>query len=144
VIRGAARPDLSKVHVLVVDDEADAREMMSSALELCGATVTTAQSAREALATLTSLASRAMPIHVVLSDLAMPEQDGYALIQEIRTHPDSVIAHLPAAAVTACAREDERQRALAAGFHLHVAKPVVPGALFDAVVRLAGMIPANA
>jgi CheY-like chemotaxis protein len=80
----------------------------------------------------------------MLADLAMPVEDGYALIRQVRTHPNAVVAHLPAAAVTACAREDERQRALAAGFHLHLAKPIAPGVLIDAVARLAATITANA
>jgi CheY-like chemotaxis protein len=140
--RGAARvgPTLSGLHVLVVDDEADAREMMSSALDACGARVTTAQSVREALTILTREDAR---IDVMLSDVAMPEEDGYALIRQVRAHRDPAVARLPAAAVTACARDDERQTALAAGFHLHVAKPVAPEALIAAVARLAGMVPAN-
>ena len=141
VARGTTRPALAGIQVLVVDDEADAREMMSSALELSGATVITAGSAPEALARLTTPGTG---IHVMLADIAMPEEDGYALIERIRTSSNEAIAHLPAAAVTACAREDERQRALAAGFQLHLAKPITPAVLVDAVARLAGMIPASA
>jgi signal transduction histidine kinase/ActR/RegA family two-component response regulator len=140
-VTAGAAPNLSAVHVLVVDDEADAREMVTSALELCGAKVSTAGSAREAL---DRLATSDPPIQVMLADLAMPVEDGYALIRQVRTHPNAVVAHLPAAAVTACAREDERQRALAAGFHLHLAKPIAPGVLIDAVARLAATITANA
>jgi CheY-like chemotaxis protein len=139
VARTAVRRDLSDVQVLVVDDEVDAREMMASALAMCGAAVTTAGSAREALARLID-----KQYDVLLADLAMPEDDGYALIRRIRTDPNAGIARLPAAAVTACARDDERQHALAAGFDLHLAKPVAPGALVETVARLAGMETANA
>jgi CheY-like chemotaxis protein/nitrogen-specific signal transduction histidine kinase len=131
-----ALADLSGVQVLLVDDEPDAREMMSSALELCGARVITAASAREALE---SLSHRTGSFQVLLADIAMPEEDGYALIRQVRAHQDPVIADLPAAAVTACAREDERQRAFTAGFHMHLAKPMAPAVLVEAVARLAGI-----
>jgi|KBSMisStandDraft_5_1062788.scaffolds.fasta_scaffold03936_9 signal transduction histidine kinase/CheY-like chemotaxis protein len=139
--RTRLKPSLADVHVLVVDDEVDAREMISSALELSGATVTSASSAEEALATLTQ---QGACIDVILSDLAMPGDDGYQLIRSIRTSPDPVVAHLPAGAVTACAREDERQYALSAGFQLHLAKPIAPGTLVDAVAQLAGRFTVNA
>ncbi len=133
------RADLADIRVLVVDDEVDAREMMLSTLGLSGAIVTTAESAREALAKL-----EAARVDVILADLAMPEEDGYELIRRIRAHADADVARLPAAAVTACARDDERQRALAAGFDLHVAKPLPPGALIETVARLARAATANA
>jgi signal transduction histidine kinase/ActR/RegA family two-component response regulator len=130
------RADLSGIQVLLVDDEADAREMMSSALELCGAKVTTAASAREALESLNRLHPS---FQVLLADIAMPQEDGYSLIRQIRADHNPAIADLPAAAVTACAREDERQRALAAGFHMHLAKPMAPALLAQAVAHLAGI-----
>jgi CheY-like chemotaxis protein len=74
---------------------------------------------------------------VVLSDVAMPEKDGYELIREIRATPTARISTVPAAAVTACVRDDERQKALAAGFQMHLAKPVHPAALARAVAALA-------
>jgi signal transduction histidine kinase len=135
----AVAPDLSDLHVLLVDDEPDAREMASATLDLAGALVTTAASMREALEKLEH-----DDIDLVLADLAMPEEDGYELIRRIRSHADPAVARLPAAAVTACAREDERQRALAAGFDLHVAKPLVPAALLEMVARLASGATANA
>src|SRR5262249_8627340 len=141
VTRRRVRPNLSGIHVLIVDDEADARDMMSSVLELCGATVNVARSASEAFANLTGQGDA---VHVLLADLAMPKEEGYALIQRIRAHTNAIIPHMPAAAVTACAREDERHRALAAGFHVHLAKPIAPDVLAEAVARLAGMIPAHA
>ena len=74
---------------------------------------------------------------VLLSDIAMPGRDGYDLIRATRALPSFRAAHIPAAAVTACARDDERQRALAAGFQRHLAKPVPPEALVQIVATLA-------
>src|SRR5262249_44197155 len=132
---------LMGVHVLVVDDEPDVRELISAALDNSGATVTVVESAREAIAALTSGDTR---IDVLLADLAMPEEDGYSMIQRIRAHPDPSVAHVPAAAVTACARQDECLQARKAGFHLHLAKPIAPAALVEAVERLAGTVTAHA
>ncbi len=133
-----APPALDGVRVLLVDDEPDAREMMAAALETCGATVVAAASARDALSAL----DRA-PVDVLLADIAMPEQDGYELIREIRLARTSPASSVPAAAVTAHARDDERQRALDAGFQMHLAKPVDPATLARAVALLAGLkIPA--
>jgi len=73
---------------------------------------------------------------VLLSDIAMPGHDGYELIRQLRAQPAG-IATVPAAAVTACAGTDERERALAAGFQMHLAKPVLPAALVQAVAHLA-------
>ncbi len=129
-----ARPSLIGVHVLLVDDEGDAREMMTAALEASGATVLSAACAQDALQRLTAGADR---IDVLLADIAMPEQDGYELIREVRRQPRTAVAQIPAAAVTARAGEDERQRALAAGFQMHLAKPVRPHVLVEAVAELA-------
>jgi signal transduction histidine kinase len=114
-------PVLDGVCVLLVDDEADAREMMATALETCGAKVVAAASARDALQALGRV-----PVDVLLADIAMPEQDGYELIRAIRSSRTGGTAGVPAAAVTAHARDDERQRALAAGFQMHLAKPIDP------------------
>jgi len=124
-------PLLSGIRVLLVDDESDAREVMGSALEAYGATVLSVSSAADALQTLNRTA-----VDVLLSDLAMPGKDGYELIQEIRTQSPPRFANVPAAAVTASARDDERQRALAAGFQIHLAKPVRPLALAQTVAQL--------
>ena len=83
------------------------------------------------------LALRRSHIDVMLSDIAMPEKDGYELIREVRGAAADRIAALPAAAVTACVRDDEREQALAAGFQMHLAKPVHPAALVRAVATLA-------
>jgi CheY-like chemotaxis protein len=126
-------PVLSGVRVLVVDDEPDAREVMASALEVCGATVLSASSSRAALDLLAH-----EDVDLILADIAMPGQDGYELIREIRAMPSARLSAIPAAAVTAHAREDERDRALAAGFQMHLAKPVQPTVLARAVATLAG------
>jgi signal transduction histidine kinase/ActR/RegA family two-component response regulator len=125
-------PVLHGIRVLLVDDEPDAREMMSSALETCGATVVSTASARDALETLART-----EVDLLLADIAMPGQDGYELIREIRAMPSQRLANMPAAAVTAHARDDERARAIAAGFQMHLTKPVHPGALARAVAALA-------
>ena len=126
-------PALNGIRVLVVDDEPDAREMMGAALEACGATMLSAASAPEAL----QLLNTDTKVDLMLSDIAMPGQDGYELIRTIRAMPTERIASLPAAAVTAHARDDERDLALAAGFDLHLATPLHPATLARAVARLA-------
>ena len=123
---------LDGVRVLLVDDEPDTRELMTSALEMRGAIVTSASSARDAISTLTH-----GEFDVLLADIAMPDQDGYELIQTVRSLPAGRAANIPAAAVTACASETDRGRALAAGFQIHLAKPVPPDALARTVASLA-------
>jgi len=125
-------PSLTGLRVMLVDDDADVRDVMSSVLSQCGALVTCAASAREALRLLTG----GQPINVLLSDIAMPGEDGYELIRQVRALSASV-AGLPAAAVTAFAGTEERERALAAGFQMHLAKPLLPETLVNAVARLA-------
>jgi signal transduction histidine kinase/CheY-like chemotaxis protein len=129
-------PPLDGVRVLLVDDEADTREVMASVLSHCGATIFSASSGEEALDLLSREEGR---VDVLLSDLAMPGTDGYELIRRVRRQPDVSVAGVPAAAVTACADIHERQRALAAGFQMHLAKPLIPEALAHAVASLAQM-----
>jgi CheY-like chemotaxis protein len=107
------------------------RELMVAALEGSGAAVTSVGSAGEAL----KILARAQ-VDVLLADLAMPGQDGYDLIKATRALPWPRAARIPAAAVTACARDDERERALAAGFQRHLTKPVRPEALVETVAGL--------
>ncbi len=123
---------LDGIRVLVVDDEQDSREVMAHTLEDCGASVSLAGNAREALAILEE-----SEMDVLLADIAMPDQDGYSLIREIRGSAAGRIAAIPAAAVTAHARDEERRQALAAGFHMHLAKPFEPGQLTRTVQALA-------
>jgi PAS domain S-box-containing protein len=120
-------PRLDGVRVLVVDDEADARVLLGTVLEQCGADVATVSSAAAALEAL-----ERDRYDVLLSDISMPEEDGYQLMRKVR----AVDPGLPAAAVTAFARAEDREAALAAGFQLHVAKPVEPAALARAVESL--------
>ena len=130
-------PHLAGVRVLVVDDEADARMMMAQALEMCGAEVSLAEGASEALEILARDS-----VDVLLADIAMPGEDGYSLIRSVRTSCLPA-ASVPAAAVTAHARDDERRRALEAGFQLHLVKPLEPDQLAQAVRRLAGPPPSG-
>ncbi len=125
-------PRLDGVRVLVVDDEQDSRELIGRALAGQGAKITLAENSQAAIEILEK-----SDIDVLLADIAMPGEDGYELIKRIRSSAASKLAGLPAAAVTAHARQDERQRALAAGFHVHVAKPVEPIELIRTVNHLA-------
>ena len=126
-------PSLRGVSILVVDDALDARESLTMLLEECGARVTAVASAREALEALAC--SRP---DVLVSDLAMPGLDGYALVARLRALEAGCARPLPALALSAYARTEDRERALAAGFHAHVAKPVEPSEIASAVARLAG------
>jgi signal transduction histidine kinase/ActR/RegA family two-component response regulator len=127
----AAEPRLDGVRVLVVDDEEDARELIGRALEDRGARITLAANSRDAMQIL-----QRDDIDVLLADIAMPGDDGYSLIRQIRSGGTS-LSSIPAAAVTAHARDEERTRALAAGFQMHVAKPVEPGEIVRMVDHLA-------
>jgi len=110
---------LDGVKVLVIDDEADARELLRVGLGQCGAEVTTAGSAREAL----EAVKEARP-DVLISDIGMPEEDGYALIKQIRALTAKAGGKIPAIALTAYARTEDRLQALRAGYQMHVTKPV--------------------
>jgi PAS domain S-box-containing protein len=113
--------DLTGVRVLLVEDEADTRELLSLALAGYGARVRAAASVMEALAAL-----NASPPDVLVSDIGMPEQDGYALLRKIRHASAPEVAALPAIALTAYAKHEDRVQALAAGFQAHLAKPLEP------------------
>lgn len=128
----AGAPDLSTIRVLVVDDDDDARDLLRTLLEGHGATVLGAASVAEALEV---LANGPHPIDVLVSDIAMPEQDGYALVRRVREgeQAGALRARLPAIAVTAYAGASDRARALEAGFDLHFAKPVDLDALSTAI-----------
>lgn len=124
---------LSGLRVLVVDDEPDTREFLAAVLEQQGATVLTAASAQEAM----TLIHRDRP-DALLSDVGMPLEDGYSLMRRIRSLPAERGGGIPAAAVTAYAREEDRRQAIAAGFQLHVAKPIEPRKLVATVAKLVG------
>jgi signal transduction histidine kinase/CheY-like chemotaxis protein len=123
--------NLKGVRVLVVDDEVDTRELLKTVLSRQGARVTTAASAGAAL----NLISRVKP-HVLISDVGMPGTDGYALMRRVRALPDERGGKIPAVALTAYAREQDRKRALAAGYQLHLAKPVEVNQLSASVAHL--------
>ena len=125
-------PELIALRVLVVDDEDDARELLVAVLEQCGAIVTSVGSVREALA---ALAVEPRPT-IVVSDIGMPGEDGYALIKQIRKLPPDQGGRLPVVALTAYARTEDRTRALRAGFNMHMPKPVEPAELLAVLVSL--------
>jgi CheY-like chemotaxis protein len=126
-------PDLSGVRVLVVDDEPDARLLVKRILEECKAQVLTAASAVEALEGVT----RERP-DVLVSDIGMPGVDGYELLRRVRALGAEAGGNLPAVALTAFARAEDRLRALRVGYHIHVAKPVEPMELMMVVASAAG------
>jgi signal transduction histidine kinase len=132
-------PRLDGIRVLGVDDEPAAREIMACALSERGAIVTVVENAREAFDLLT-----AKPFDVLLADIAMPGEDGCTLLRRVRASRDPRVGAIPAAAVTAQAREDERRAVLAAGFQLHLVKPIDPAELARAVDRLARREPVPA
>ena len=123
--------DLNGVSVLLVDDHADMLEVERRLLSECGATVTTAESAGQALQLL-----RSGRFDVLLSDLGMPGMDGYALIREVRTTLGLAPAQLPAAAVTAFVRAEDREQAVLAGYQACIQKPVSPTLLVGTVYDL--------
>lgn len=126
---------LSGVWVLAVDDEADAREMVSFMLQINGAKVTSARSAVEALEILRDTNGR-LP-DILLSDISMPNESGYALLEKIRALPVENGGQIPAIALTAFNRPEDRQAALEAGFQVHLGKPVEPEHLISAIVETA-------
>ena len=136
-LTGGAPPpalhSLEGLKVLVVDDDADARQLLAEILSRCGAQVRTAASLSKALEVL----GLWVP-HVLLSDIGMPDGDGYALIERVRALPAEQGGTVPAAALTAYAGAEDRARSLASGFQLHVAKPVEPAELAAVVASLAG------
>jgi signal transduction histidine kinase/ActR/RegA family two-component response regulator len=124
---------LAGLRILVVDDEADARDMIQAVLELCGSEVTTADSALAAL----KIMERSKP-DVLISDIGMPSEDGYFLISKVRAAEAGSGERIPAIALTAYARVEDRIRALHAGFQVHVPKPIEPVELVAVVASLTG------
>ena len=124
-------PSLAVIRVLVIDDDAESRDVVAAHLHGCHAAVSTAPSAADGFELL-----QREHFDVLLADIGMPGEDGYSLIQRVRTlcPPDS--ASIPAAALTAFAREEDRECALRAGFQLHLTKPIDASALVAAVAAL--------
>lgn len=128
-------PNVPGLRILVVDDEPDARALVATLLGGCGADVRTAASAAEGFAVLLDFRP-----HVLLCDIAMPGEDGYDLIRRIRDLTPEEGGRVPAAALTAHARAEDRRRTLLAGFNMHVPKPVDPEELLAVVASLGGWI----
>ncbi|MBV9948049.1 MAG: response regulator, partial [Myxococcales bacterium] len=128
-------PQLRGLRALVVDDDEDARRLVAMILEDCACEVRTAASVNEAVALLA-----ADPPDVLLSDVGMPDRDGYDLIRSVRALPPERGGDIPAAALTAYARPEDRRKLLSAGFSLHVPKPVEPAELVAAVAALSRFI----
>jgi PAS domain S-box-containing protein len=124
---------LNGVRVLIVDDETDSREVLTATLEQVGAEVTAVASASEALDAITQLTP-----DVLVSDIGMPLEDGYSLIRKVRQLKAEQGGQIPAIALTAYARPEDRMRAIAAGFQMHIAKPLEPAELVTMVASLAG------
>ena len=116
--------DLSGIKVLVVDDEPDARDLIRRVLIDCHAEVCVASTAKEALL----LVEEERP-HIPVSDIGMPEMDGYELLRQMRALGTTQGGRIPAIALTAFARWEDRTRSLRAGFMVHVSKPVEPSEL---------------
>jgi CheY-like chemotaxis protein len=127
--------ELKGVRVLVVDDEPDARALVRRLLEDCEAVVASAASAKEAIALL-----EANRFDVLVSDIGMPDADGYELINWVRALGVAKGGNIPAIALTAYARTEDRVKAIAAGFQMHVVKPVEPVELVTMVAGAAGRI----
>ncbi|MCY7322569.1 MAG: response regulator, partial [Phormidesmis sp. CAN_BIN36] len=127
-------PSLEGLHILVVDDQADTREMFQFVLETYGAEVRAVASARAAIAAL----SENPKYDALISDVGMPEENGYFLIQQVRLLSAEAGGQIPAVALTGYAGEQERQLAIEAGFQAHLAKPVEPVRLAQIVATLTG------
>jgi signal transduction histidine kinase/CheY-like chemotaxis protein len=124
---------LDGLRVLLVDDEPEAREILSTVIGLTGAEVKTCISASDALSKLADWRP-----DVILSDIAMPEEDGYSFIGKVRSLPRDKGGETPAAALSAYARDEDRTQALAAGYQMHIAKPIGASQLVTMVAKLAG------
>jgi PAS domain S-box-containing protein len=125
-------PRLDKIRVLIVDDEGDGRAMIARILEDRGALAVCASNGEEALAALSR-----EPFDLLLSDIGMPDMDGFELIRRVRGFDQARSAPLPAIAITAYARAEDRQRSLLAGFHMHLSKPIEAREL---IASIAGLI----
>ena len=131
-------PPLEGLRILVVDDETNARDLVSEILAKCDADVRTAASVAEALAILRGSAK--WRPDVLISDIEMPEADGYELMRYVRTMTPECGGHVPAVALTAHAGVEDRMKALAAGFQTHVPKPVEPAELLTVLGSVTGRL----
>ena len=129
----AAAKGGTKLRILVVDDEPSSRELLLTLLSHCGAQVEAGSGSTEALAEV----ARFKP-DVLISDIEMPEEDGYSFIGKVRSLPRDKGGETPAAALTAYARDEDRLQALAAGYQMHIAKPISASQLVNMVAKLVG------
>ncbi len=123
---------LSGLNVLLVDDDSDTLKLMATALTRRQANVTAVSSANEAIRAIT----RSRP-DVLVSDIAMPDEDGYGLIEKVRLLENGAVENIPAVAITAYAKDEDRERALSSGFQIYLAKPVELTELISVVARAA-------
>lgn len=128
---------LDKLRILIVDDDLDMRDLLIYTIEVCGAEVIAATSAKEAISILTKSSP---PLDILISDIGMPEEDGYTLLRRVRALPPEQGGQIPAIALTAYARTQDRTAALLAGFQSHIAKPVEPAELIAVIANLTGRI----
>jgi CheY-like chemotaxis protein len=126
-----ALPSLTGIVALIVDDEPDARTLVARLVEERGGQAVAAASGTETLRILAS-----QHIDILVSDIGMPDFDGYQLIQRIRALESKEVRGIPAIALTAYARADDRQRALLAGYQMHLAKPIEPRELIAGIASL--------
>ena len=123
--------ELYGLKLLVVDDDVDTRELIDWVLRRAGAEVATAGSAKEALDALDK-----ERFHLLISDIAMPDEDGYSLLRKVRALPPERGGRIPAVALTAHSMVQDRLQSLRAGFQSHVPKPVVPEELVEVVASI--------
>jgi PAS domain S-box-containing protein len=123
---------LAGIRVMAIDDEEDALGLLRAVLEAAGAEVTTCSSAQLAIERIASVRP-----DVLVVDLGMPEMDGFQFISRVRSSPDRHVSDVPAAALTAFTRSNDRTRALRSGFEMHLAKPIDPGELVASLLTLA-------
>ena len=133
--RGSGGPNLGGLRILVVDDEADARDLLAIRLRQYGADVITASSAEAAME---ALAQEGPCPDLILSDIAMPGEDGYSLMRRVRALNPEQGGRIPAIAVTAYSRTEDRVQAMAAGFQMRFSKPVNASELAHAITSIIG------
>jgi CheY-like chemotaxis protein len=131
----SGRPNLGGLRILVVDDEADARDLLAIRLRQYGADVITASSAEAAME---ALAQEEPRPDLIVSDIAMPGEDGYNLMRRVRALDPEQGGRIPAIAVTAYSRTEDRVQAMAAGFQIHLPKPVNASELTHAITSIIG------
>jgi CheY-like chemotaxis protein len=135
--RASEKRSLAGVNILIVEDDPDSREVLQLFLEQNGAETRAAESARIAMAMLTD---EAEPLpDVIISDLAMPEEDGYSLVSRIRELPPEKGGAVPAVALSAFASAESRQKAFESGFHRYLTKPFEPDSIVDQILALRDM-----